>query len=112
MASKHIQALSGQTLLRVSSRLSARQITAAAAVRCIATTRLHSSSSSSRTVAARDVRPRLVQARRPSRVLSGGVRWSSESATGGKIWSFEEVCFSVLVNTQHLCVSTILSKAD
>ncbi|KAK7928218.1 hypothetical protein PG985_005216 [Apiospora marii] len=95
MASKHIQALSAQALLRVSSRVSARQNTAAAAaaVRCIASpgaTRLHSSSASCATVAARDIRPLLVQARRPARVLSGGVRWSSESATGSKIWSFEE----------------------
>ncbi|KAK8128575.1 thiosulfate sulfurtransferase [Apiospora sp. TS-2023a] len=97
MASKHIQALSAQTLLRVSSRVSARQNTAAAtaAMRCIvwpAATRLHSSTPSSCvTVTAREVRPRLVQARQPGRILCGGVRWSTESATGSKIWSFEEI---------------------
>ncbi|KAK7981603.1 hypothetical protein PG996_009293 [Apiospora saccharicola] len=98
MASKHIQALSTQSLLRVISRVSARQNTAAAtAVRCIASpvaTRLHSStpSSSCVTVTAREVRPRLVQkVRQPGRILCGGVRWSTESATGSKIWSFEEV---------------------
>ncbi|KAK7957129.1 thiosulfate sulfurtransferase-like protein [Apiospora aurea] len=87
MASKSLQTLSTQTLLRASSRASPR------AVRCIASpaaARLHSSSSSSRpaaAVAASIARPQLLPSRRPNRVLAGGVRWSSESATGSKIWN-------------------------
>ncbi|KAK8079602.1 rhodanese-like domain-containing protein [Apiospora hydei] len=90
MASKSLQTLSTQTLLRASSRASPR------AVRCIASpaaARLHSSSSSSRAAAvgANIARPQLLPSWRPNRVLSGSVRWSSESATGSKIWSFEEI---------------------
>ncbi|KAK8051052.1 rhodanese domain-containing protein [Apiospora rasikravindrae] len=92
MASKSLQTLGTQTLLRASSRASPR------AVRCCvaspAATRLLHSSSSSRAaaVAAAGVaRPQLLPSRRPDRVLAGGVRWSSESATGSKIWSFEEI---------------------
>ncbi|KAK6828496.1 Rhodanese-like domain-containing protein [Apiospora arundinis] len=90
MASKNLQALSSQAL-RVSSRVSTRSSSAAAtAMRCIATTQQQQPYSvlSSRTAAARAQR---LPSQRPNRFVSGGVRWSSESATGSKIWSFEEI---------------------
>ncbi|KAK8091154.1 thiosulfate sulfurtransferase TUM1 [Apiospora phragmitis] len=96
MASKTLQTLSTQTLLRASSRASTRPTAAAAAaaaaVRCIAsssTSRLYSSSP--RAVHTSNTRTQLLPSRRPNRFLSGSMRWSSESATGSKIWTFEEI---------------------